>query len=73
MNMGKAAKQARNREIKRKQREERIKVRVEYAKGQITAICRGEITRVKCNGIEIPLHLAVDAYKKYIKENERVY
>lgn len=68
--MGKAAKQARNREIRRKQREERRKANVGYAKGLIAAICSGEITRVKCNGKEIPLHLAVDAYKKYIKENE---
>lgn len=68
--MGKAAKQARNREIKRKQREDRIKEQVEYAKAMIeflnqnpTAVCESETLGI------VPNHLVKHACEKFLKEN----
>ena len=71
MSMGKAAKQARNRAIKRKQREERTKARVEYAKAMIefinqnpNAVCESDRLGI------VPNHLVKHACGKFIKENE---
>lgn len=68
--MGKAAKQARNREIKRKQRADRIKGQVEYAKAMIeflnqnpTAVCESDTLGV------VPNHLVKHTCEKFIKEN----
>lgn len=69
--MGKAAKQARNREIKRKQREERIKVNVEYAKAMIELINQNPTTVFKSEKLGIvPLLCVKLACEKFIKENE---
>ena len=68
--MGKAAKQARNKAIKRKQREESIKARVEYAKAMIefinqnpNAVCESDRLGI------VPNHLVKHACEKFIKEN----
>lgn len=71
MSMGKAAKQALNRAIKRKQRDECIKDRVEYAKAMIeflnqnpNAVCESDKLGI------VPNHLVKHACEKFIKENE---
>lgn len=69
--MGKAARQARNREIKRKQREDRIRKQIEYSKAMIeflnqnpTAVCESDRLGI------VPNHLVKLACEKFIKENE---
>lgn len=69
--MRKAAKQARNRKIKRKQREERIKAQVAEAKHIIDLINRYPNTICKSDRLGIvPSPLVKLACEKFIKENE---
>ena len=67
--MGKAAKQARNREIKRKQRAERIKAQVEEAKGMLALIKDDPFRRVQVYGMWMPIGILKEQYEKFVEEN----